>query len=122
MPPTRWTPTTSRESSYPKRYFRPTAQLEIAPATAPMMSAPTGESEPQDGVIATSPATSPEAAPNEVRCPSRKRSTRSQPMMPVVPASRVVAKTIPAAWSAPSADPALKPNQPNQSSPAPSMT
>ena len=36
------------------------------PATAPRAMAPTGESEPAAGVIATRPATMPEAAPREV--------------------------------------------------------
>ena len=87
-----------------------------------MTSAPTGETEPQDGVIATSPETRPEAAPSEVAWPSRNRSTSSQPRVPVAPASRVAAKTTAARWSAARAEPALKPNHPNHSSPAPSIT
>lgn len=65
-PPTRWTPTTSSESSYPSRYFRPTARAQSAPATAPTTIAPIGETEEHAGVMATSPATTPEAAPSEV--------------------------------------------------------
>ncbi len=34
-PPTRWTPTTSSESSKPSRYFRPTAYEHSAPAVSP---------------------------------------------------------------------------------------
>src|SRR5690242_12160822 len=122
MPPTMCTPTTSSESSYPNLYLRPTAQAQTTPAATPISSAPRGESEPQLGVIATSPATMPEAAPSEVACPSRNRSTSNQPRVPDAPAHRVVTNTTAAAWPAPSAEPALKPNQPNQSSPAPSIT
>ena len=87
-----------------------------------MMIAPIGDSDPQDGVIATSPDTRPDAAPSVVAWPSRKRSSSSQPSEPAAPASSVVVKTTAAVWLAPSAEPALKPNQPNHSRPAPSMT
>ena len=121
-PPTRWTPTTSSESSYPKRYLRPTASAQTTPATAPITIEPIGDREPHDGVIATSPETRPDAAPRVVAWPSRSRSSASQPSEPAAPASSVVVNTTAAVWLAPSADPALKPNQPNQSRPAPSMT
>lgn len=39
------------------------------PAMAPMAIAPSGEQEPPDGVIATRPATAPEAAPRVVHAP-----------------------------------------------------
>ena len=41
---------------------------------APMAIAPSGEMEPPDGVIATSPATAPEAAPSVVNAPCRSFS------------------------------------------------
>ena len=121
-PPTRWTPTTSSESSYPSLYLRPTASAQIAPAATPIAIAPIGVTAPHDGVIATRPLTTPDAAPNDVAWPSRIRSTASQASRPVQPASRVLTKATAARWLAPSAEPALKPNQPNHSRPAPIMT
>ena len=78
-PPTRCTPTTSRESSKPNRYFSPTARAQTTPARTPMAIAPSGVTEEQDGVMATRPATTPDAAPSEVAWPSRIFSTNSQP-------------------------------------------
>jgi hypothetical protein len=95
-------------------------------------------------VIATSPATTPEAAPSEVARPSRTRSTSSQPSIAAAAAAVVFTQTRPvspaklvANWtellanpSAPPAtpgvaagtkEPTLKPYQPNHSSPAPSI-
>ena len=79
-------------------------------------------SDPPLGVIATSPATMPEAAPSVVAWPSRNRSRVSQPIAPAAAAQVVVTKTTAAAWLAPRAEPALKPYQPNHSRPAPSIT
>ncbi len=66
-PPTRWTPTTSSESSKPKRNFRPTASAHRTPAMTPTAIAPSGETDEQAGVIATRPATAPDAAPRRGR-------------------------------------------------------
>ncbi len=66
IPPTRWTATTSRESSKPKRYFSPMASAQTTPAMAPSRIAPIGLTALHEGVMATSPATTPEAAPSEV--------------------------------------------------------
>src|SRR4051794_35224348 len=86
------------------------------------MIAPTGETEEQDGVIATRPATTPDAAPSEVGWPSRMRSVISQPRQAAPVATMVLTHATAAVLPAETADPALKPNQPNHSSPAPSMT
>ncbi len=72
--------------------------------------------------MATRPATAPEAKPRVVACPSRSRSTRTQPSAAVAVATWVLVKASAARPFAASADPALKPNQPNHSRPAPSMT
>src|SRR5436309_310921 len=82
----------------------------MAPAARPSMIAAQGAMNAQAGVIATSPATAPEAAPRVVGLPLRYRSTRIQP-----PATAAVP-------SAASSEPALNPNHPNHSSPAPSST
>src|SRR3954452_14905688 len=86
------------------------------------MIAPTGETAEQDGVIATRPATTPEAAPSEVACPSRIFSVRSQPSEAAPVATIVLTQTTEAVLLAARAEPALKPNQPNHSRPAPVMT
>src|SRR6478609_10043877 len=94
----------------------------MTPAARPTTTAPQVETTPQAGVIATSPATTPDAAPNEVGCPSRIRSTASQPSIPIPPATSVFNRTAAALPSAASAEPELKPNQPNHSRPAPVST
>ena len=88
-PPTRCTPTTSSESSYPKRYFRPTASAQTTPATTPdHQRAERGHRRRTHGVIATSPATTPEAAPSEVACPSRSRSSAASRASRLQPAQQ----------------------------------
>src|SRR5712672_2871351 len=121
-PPTMCTPTTSRASSKPNLNFSPTASAHIAPPSAPTTIAPRTLTDEQDGVIATRPATMPEAAPNEVGCPSRIFSTRSQASMAVAVATVVVTNVDAATPPELRADPALKPYQPNHSNPAPSIT
>lgn len=102
-----------------KRSFAPTANEHTTPAASPTTVAPSVLTVPQDGVMATRPATTPEAAPNVVGRPSRICSTDSQPSMPRQPATRVLRKMAAAVPLAANADPALNPNQPNHSSPTP---
>ena len=73
-------------------------------------------------MIATRPATAPDAKPSEVAWPSRIRSTMIQPSAALPVATWVFVKARAARPFAASAEPALKPNQPNHSSPAPSIT
>ena len=94
-PPTRCTPTTSSESSYPSLYFRLTAQAQTPPAMRPMATAPSMSTAPAAGVIATRPATMPDAAPSEVALPCRSRSMSSQPRIAAKVASVVLAKVRP---------------------------
>src|SRR5690349_7098618 len=98
------------------------ASAQMTPARTPRMRAPTGFTELQAGVMATRPATMPEAAPSEVACPSRSFSVISQPRQAAAVAATVFTQTTAAVLLAPIAEPALKPNQPNQSRPAPSIT
>ena len=81
-----------------------------------------GETVAQAGVMATRPATTPDAAPSEVAWPSRIFSVMSQPSMAVQVAPRVLTQTPEARVPALRAEPALNPNQPNQRMPAPIMT
>ena len=74
---------------------------------------------PAHGVIATSPATRPDAAPSVVAWPVRRRSTISQPSIAAAAAMCVFTSAWAAMPSPLSAEPALKPNQPNHRMPAP---
>ena len=75
---------------------------------------------PAHGVIATSPATAPDAAPSVVACPPLIRSTISQPSIAAAAATNVFMNACAATPLAASAEPALKPNQPNHRMPVPS--
>lgn len=66
IPPIKWTPTTSSESSNPNLYFKLTARAQKIPAKNPITTAAHGATNAQAGVIATKPATAPDAAPSEV--------------------------------------------------------
>src|SRR6476659_58694 len=116
------TPTTSRASSKPNLNFSPTASAQIAPPRKPTTSAPRTFTDEQDGVIATRPATTPDAAPKEVGCPSRIFSTSNHASMAVAVATVVVTNVDAAIPPDDSAEPALNPYQPNHSRPAPSIT
>ncbi len=80
--------------------------------------------------MATSPATTPDAAPSEVALPCRKRSTRSQASIAAMVAMVVLRKVTPVSdmnWPTPPSlasvlmtiEPTLKPYQPVHSRPAP---
>jgi hypothetical protein len=73
-------------------------------------------------VIATRPATTPEAAPRLVTRVSRIFSVIIQPSIAAAVATVVLTQARPAVPSAVPAEPALKPNQPNHSRAAPSIT
>ena len=88
----------------------------------PSATAAHGATNAQAGVIATRPATAPDAAPRPVMCPSRIFSTTNQPPTAAAVATCVLRNASAAVAFAPSAEPALKPNQPNHSKAAPSTT
>src|SRR6201999_240945 len=121
-PPTRWTPTTSSASSKPSLCLMPMAQQQRPPASRPSTIAAQGAMNAQAGVIATRPAAAPEAIPRGVGFPTRSRSTSSQPPAAAAVAIWVFMNARAAVPSAASSEPALKPNQPNHSRPAPSST
>src|SRR3569833_263213 len=102
MPPIACTPNTSSESSYlSARLSLVEARKHSTPAARPMISAPTGPTKPEAGVMATRPATAPEAMPSTLGLPWLSHSLSIQ------------------ARAAAAAEPALKPNQPTQSIEAP---
>src|SRR5690242_8736717 len=91
----------------------------MTPATAPMTIAASGVTKPAAGVIATSPATAPEAAPRTVGLPRDDHSVNIQPSAAAAVAVLVVMNAWAARPLAARALPALNPNHPNQSRLAP---
>src|SRR4029077_7115299 len=120
MPPIACTPNTSSESSAPSSFFNPlTPHRQTKPAAVPMTNAPGMPTLPAAGVIATSPATAPDAAPSIdgllfiIHAPSVQDSTAQ------AVARNVFMNASAAELFASSAEPALNPNQPAHSSDAP---
>src|SRR5512139_1647077 len=93
----------------------------MAPPSPPMTMAETGPTNPEPGVMATSPATAPLAAPRVVGLPLWTHSTRSQDKDAAAEAMWVTTKALAARPFAARALPALKPNHPNHSKAAPVM-
>src|SRR6187455_1695769 len=117
MPPKPCTPKTSSESSAPIIFFSPVQpQRQTTPAARPMKNAPGMPTLPAAGVIATSPATAPEAAPSIEGLPFSTHSSSVHESTAQAVARNVLMKARTAELPASSAEPALKPNQPNQSS------
>src|SRR6266851_3370326 len=85
----------------------------MVPATAPITIAAIGVTKPAAGVMATSPATAPEAAPSTVGLPRDDHSVNIQPSAAAAVAVLVVMKAWAASPLAASALPALNPNHPN---------
>src|SRR5262245_51855999 len=84
-----------------------------------MTIAAIGVTKPAPGVIATRPATAPDAAPSIVGFPFLNHSASIQPNAAVEAAVWVAMNALEASALAPSADPALNPNQPTHSIAAP---
>src|SRR5712691_590993 len=78
-----------------------------------------GPTYPEAGVMATRPATAPDAAPRTVGLPRVAHSVNIQPSAAAAVAVFVARKALAARPLASSALPALNPNQPNQSRAAP---
>src|SRR5450755_364143 len=122
IPPTPWTPKTSSESSAPSIFFSAlTPHRQAKPATKPTTSAPIRPTLPHAGVIATRPATAPEAAPTIDALPLKIASPMHQASTAAAVAEKVLMKASTAVLPASSAEPALKPNQPTHSSAAPTI-
>src|SRR5437870_7921995 len=84
-----------------------------------MISDEIGPTKPEAGVIATSPATAPDAAPSTVGLPRLIHSVNIQPSAAAAAPVFVAVNALTARPLASSALPALNPNQPNHRSPAP---
>src|SRR5918999_46308 len=78
-----------------------------------------GVTKPAAGVMATRPATAPIAAPSTDGVPLCSQLMVTHVMAAIAAAVLGVTNAVAAKPLAPSAEPALKPNQPNHSRPAP---
>src|ERR1700676_578220 len=92
---------------------------QMTPAATPMITAESGPTKPEAGVIATRPATAPEQMPSTLGLPLAIHSVNIQASAAAAVAMWVTAKAMPARPSEATAEPALKPNQPTHSSDAP---
>src|SRR3954471_19743970 len=120
IPPTACPPKTSSVSSAPSSFFKPfTPHRQTTPAARPITNAPGMPTLPAAGVIATSPATAPDAAPSMEGLPLNMASPAIQASTAQAVARYVLMNARAALPFAPSAEPALKPNQPVHSSAAP---
>src|SRR5215472_17474187 len=84
-----------------------------------MIKAGIGVTNPEAGVIATSPATAPEIPPRTLGLPLRIHSAASHPIVAAAAAKCVATKALVARLPAASALPALNPNHPTHSRQAP---
>src|SRR5258706_11016591 len=120
MPPTQCTPNASSESSYPRALLSEVdAKKHSTPAATPMMTEALGPTKPDAGVIATRPATAPEARPSTLGLPFAAHSVNIQASAAAAVQICVAVIAIPARPSEATAEPALKPNQPTHRSEAP---
>ena len=86
-----------------------------------MMIAPPGPTKPQAGVMATRPATAPEAAPNIEALPLLSASPAIHDKVAAAVATKVLTKASAVRPLASKLEPALKPNQPTHNKAAPTM-
>src|SRR5215510_13538559 len=93
----------------------------MRPADSPITNAPGMPTFPAAGVMATSPATAPEAAPSMEGLPLKSHSPNVQESTAHAVARKVLMKARAAEPFASRAEPALKPNHPNHRSDAPIM-
>src|SRR3954470_18961685 len=91
------------------------------PARRPMMIEPVAVTKPHAGVITTRPATAPEQKPRIEGLPRNRYSAIAHAKEPTAVAIVVVMKALAATPSAATAEPALKPYQPTQSMPVPTI-
>src|SRR5580700_763251 len=94
-------------------------QKQPTPAAMPMTIDPPGSTKPDAGVMATRPATAPDAAPSTEGLPLAIHSANIQPRAAAAVAICVTVIAMPARPLAATADPALKPNQPTHNNDAP---
>src|SRR5215470_7808037 len=91
------------------------------PAANPITSAGNGFTNPEAGVIATSPATQPEIPPRTLGLPIIIHSANIQPSAAAAAPKCVATNALVASGPAARALPALNPNQPTHSRHAPTV-
>src|ERR1051325_7862478 len=91
----------------------------MTPAPKPITIAASGVTKPEAGVMATNPATAPDAAPSIVGLPFNIHSKNIHARVAAAAAVFVATKALTAKPLAATAEPALNPNQPTHSSEAP---
>src|SRR5215210_1962787 len=117
IPPTPCTPNTSSASSAPSIRFSPdTPHRHTTPAARPITRAPIGPTKPHAGVIATSPAIAPDAAPSIEGLPLLIHSPKVHDITAAAVATMVLTYAIAAVPAASRLEPTLNPNQPTHSS------
>src|ERR1700735_1610017 len=89
------------------------------PAAIPMITADVGPTNPEAGVMATKPATAPEAIPRTLGFPLLSHSAHIPANAAAAGAIWVPNPATPPRPSAAPAEPALKPNQPTHNREAP---
>src|SRR5574338_186961 len=94
----------------------------MVPAAIPMIKDAIGPTKPEAGVIATSPATAPDEAPTMLGFPVWAQAIRVHVSAAMPVAVFVTTHADVAIPSASNSEPALNPNQPNQSIPTPNTT
>src|SRR6476660_7053706 len=95
------------------------ANAQTIPAAIPMNMAGIGWTNPDAGVMHTSPATTPDAVPSTVGLPRVIQSYAAQASPPAAAAKCVTQNALAAMPSDINSLPALKPNQPTHSIAAP---
>src|ERR1700751_6146459 len=115
-------PNVSSASSYPSHDLSFVhAKNGTIPATIPIITAPLGATYPQAGVITTSPDTATEQNPSTLGFPRSASSSMAHVNEATAVASVVLMNAFAAILSGARALPALKPYQPTQSKPVPTM-
>src|SRR2546426_5635241 len=122
MPPAPWHAKPSSESSRVVRARQLPTKLHRTPATSPMMIDGIGPTYPEAGVMATRPQTAPTEIPTAEGFPFLTQSVSIQLTAAAAAARFVTTSAFTANAFAARALPALKPNQPNHSTDAPSIT
>src|SRR5690606_2410610 len=95
------------------------AAKQTNPADRPMTIAPAGPTKPEAGVMVPRPATMPVTIPNTEGLPNLRHSISIQANEPAAAERWVTNMAMAASPLAANALPALKPNQPTHSIPAP---
>src|SRR5436305_14281353 len=98
---------------------RVTMKKQTRPAQNPITRAGNGCTNPEAGVIATRPGTHPEMPPSTLGLPLCIHSASTHPKVAAAAPKWVATNALVASPEAPSALPALNPNQPNHNKHAP---